>query len=187
MRLTEQQFLDSLNADQTAFYNSRLLSIRDQFQATYAVSVSEVTAAKAQQLNELQTQVTTLTAEKAALQADAERLIGEKASLLSEVERLTPPPVPDGFLTADWARFRNLILSDEAVQRVAFGNPTAWPLIVLYLTQLSSTPSRGADIAALWTIVEQNTPVTPDEVARINAIASECGVPLRMHENGSIG
>jgi hypothetical protein len=148
----------------------------------------------------LLTQVTTLTGERETLQSQADTIPGltaqiaelttEKAELEAEVARLTalvPPPVPDAFLSADWPRFRNLILSDEAVQRVAVGNPTAWPLMVLYLTQLSSTPSRGADIAALWTMLEANTPVTPEEVARINVIAEDCGVPLRMNEDGSIG
>lgn len=124
----------------------------------------------------LQEQLATLTAEKEALQAEVDRLT-----------LLVPPPVPDAFLSADWPRFRNAILSDDAVQRVATGNPTAWPLMVLYLAQLSSQPSRGVDIAQLWTMLEQNTPITPDEVARINAIAEECGVPLRMNADGSIG
>ncbi len=148
----------------------------------------------------LQTSLTKMTVDRDAqklladavpgLQAQLETLIAEKQALQAEVERLTalvPPPVPDAFLSADWPRFRNLILSEEAVQRVATGNPTAWPLMVLYLAQLSSTPSRGADIAQLWTMLEQNTPITPDEVARINAIATECGVPLQMHDDGSIG
>lgn len=150
--------------------------------------------------SDLTSQVATLTAERDALQSQVdtipglneqiESLTAEKAELEAEVARLTalvPPPVPDVFLSADWPRFRNLILSDPAVQRVATGNPTAWPLMVLYLAQLSSTPSRGADIAQLWTMLEANTPVTPEEVARINAIAAECGVPLRMNEDGSIG
>jgi len=124
----------------------------------------------------LQQQLATLTAEKEALQAEVERLTA-----------LVLPPVPDAFLSADWPRFRNLILSDEAVQRVAIGNPTAWPLMVLYLAQLSSTPSRGVDIAQLWTMLEANTPITSDEVERINAIATECGVPLQMNSDGSIG
>jgi len=126
----------------------------------------------------------------AAVVAERDVLIAEKAALHAEVDRLTllvPAPVPDAFLSADWARFRNAILSDEAVQRVATGNPTAWPLMVLYLAQLSSQPSRGVDIAQLWTMLEANTPITSDEVERINAIATECGVPLQMNSDGSIG
>lgn len=122
--------------------------------------------------------------------AERDALAEQVATLTAEVDRLTallPPPVPDAFLNADWPQFRVRILSDPAVQRVAAGNSTAWPLMVLYLAQLSSTPSRGLDIAQLWTFMESQTPVTAEEVDRINAIASECGVPLRMNEDGSIG
>lgn len=114
----------------------------------------------------------------------------ERSTMQAEIDRLTllvPPPVPDVFLNADWPQFRVRILSDPAVQRVASGNSTAWPLMVLYLAQLSSMPSRGLDIAQLWLFMESQTPVTPEEVTRINAIASECGVPLQMNEDGSIG
>lgn len=117
-------------------------------------------------------------------------LEAQRATMQAEIDRLTllvPPPVPDAFLNADWPQFRVRILSDPAVQRVASGNSTAWPLMILYLAQLSSTSSRGLDIAQLWTFMESQTPVTPEEVARINAIASECGVPLQMNEDGSIG
>jgi hypothetical protein len=112
-----------------------------------------------------------------------------RAELQAEIDRLTtlvPTPVPDGFAAADWPRFRTLILADPAVQRVAAGNPVLWPVVVLYLRELSEIPSRGADIAQLWTIMEQQTPVTTEEVARINAIATECGVPLQMNSDGSI-
>jgi len=168
--------------------------------AAFTAFASQFAATTVAERDSLQTQVATLTSERDTLQNQAdtipslqsqiESLTSEQAALQAEVARLTalvPPPVPDAFLSADWPRFRNLILSDEAVQRVAVGNPTAWPLMVLYLTQLSSTPSRGADIAALWTMLEANTPVTPEEVARINVIAEDCGVPLRMNEDGSIG
>lgn len=132
-------------------------------------------------------QVTALTAERDAALAGVQSVT---ATMQAEIDRLTllvPPPVPDAFLNADWPQFRVRILSDPAVQRVASGNSTAWPLMILYLAQLSSTPSRGLDIAQLWTFMESQTPVTPEEVARINAIASECGVPLQMNEDGSIG
>jgi hypothetical protein len=166
----------------------------------FAAFATQFAAGAVAERDSLQSALTALTAERDSLQTQVDTIPGltaqiveltaEKAALQAEVARLTalvPPPVPDAFLSADWPRFRNLILSDEAVQRVAVGNPTAWPLMVLYLTQLSSTPSRGADIAALWTMLEQNTPITGEEVARINAIAENCGVPLRMNEDGSIG
>lgn len=114
----------------------------------------------------------------------------QRETMQFEIDRLTalmPPPVPDAFLNADWPQFRVRILSDPAVQRVASENSTAWPLMVLYLAQLSSMPSRGLDIAQLWTFMESLTPVTAEEVTRINAIAAECGVPLQMNEDGSIG
>ena len=124
------------------------------------------------------------------LTAQIETLAADRLSLQAEVQRLTglvPPPVPDAFLSADWAGFRDRILVDAAVQRVAAGNPAIWPVLAMYMQELQSNPQRGTDIARLWTLIEANTPVTPDEVARINAIASECGVPLRMNSDGSIG
>lgn len=167
--------------------------------AISATTFAELSAEKASHA-ETQSTLATVTSERDAALAQSESLQAQVdtipdlqsqiAELTAEVARLTalvPPPVPDAFLSADWSGFRNAILSDEAVQRVASGNPTAWPLMVLYLTQLSSTPSRGADIAQLWTIMESHTPVTTEEVARINAIAEECGVPLRMNDDGSIG
>jgi hypothetical protein len=120
MKLTEQQFLDSLNADQTTFFNDRLISIRNQFQASYAASVAEVSAAKDQLLTDCRGALAGAVAERDALQAslatmmedrDAQKAIAdtvpglqeqvatlsvEKAALQAEVERLTllvPPPL----------------------------------------------------------------------------------------------
>jgi len=122
MKLTEQQFLDSLNADQTTFFNDRLISIRNQFQASYAASVAEVSAAKDQLLTDCRGALAGAVAERDALQAslatmmgdrDAQKAIAdtvpglqeqvatlsvEKAALQAEVERLTalvPPPLPE--------------------------------------------------------------------------------------------
>lgn len=137
--------------------------------------------------------VPAITAERDALQTQVDAIPGlqeQIATLTAEVERLTalvPPPVPDVFANADWVQFRARILSDAAVQRVAIGNPTAWPLMVLYLSQLATTPSRGVDIAQLWSFLIVSTPITADEVAGINTIANECGVPLAMNPDGSIG
>lgn len=166
----------------------------------FTAFASQFAAGAVAERDTLQSQVTTLTIERDTLQSQADTIPGlqsqieelatAKAELEAEVARLTalvPPPIPDEFAAADWPQFRNRVLSDPAVQRVATGNSTAWPLMVLYLAQLSSTPSRGADIAQLWTMLEANTPVTPEEVARINAIAESCSVPLRMNEDGSIG
>lgn len=90
MKLTEQQFLDGLTADQVAFFNARLVEIRDQFQASYAASVAEVSAAKDQLLID----------EKST--HDATRLERDTAvesvqPLQAEIDRLTaliPPPLP---------------------------------------------------------------------------------------------
>ncbi len=55
---------------------------------------------------------------------------------------------------------------------------TAWPTdCAADLTQLATDHFEGIDIAQLWTLMEQNTPVTAEEVARLNAIATQCNVP----------
>jgi len=210
MKLTEQQFLDGLTTDQASYFNARLISIRDEFQASYAASVASVSAAKDHLLVDKTAEfeaeksahaatkavadtVPTITAERDALQTQVDAipdLQEQIKTLTAEVERLTalvPPPVPDVFANADWTQFRQRILSDAAIQRDAIGNPTAWPLMVLYLSQISTTPSRGVDIAQLWSFLIVSTPITPDEAAGINTIANECGVPLAMNPDGSIG
>jgi 4-aminobutyrate aminotransferase-like enzyme len=82
MKLTEQQFLDSLNAGQAEYFNARLISIRDQFQATYAESVASVSAAKDQQLIDMAAE---LQAEQIG-HAEKRRLI---ESLKTQVQQLT--------------------------------------------------------------------------------------------------
>lgn len=124
------------------------------------------------------------------LLAERDSLQAQLTEAQAEIERLTalvPPPIPDALANADWQQFRSRVLADPAVQRVAAGNSTAWPLLVLYLAELALKPSRAADIANLWTLMESNTPVQPDEVDRINAIAADCGVPITMNADGSIG
>lgn len=103
---------------------------------------------------------------------------------ITELEAQLNPPNP--FPNADWASFKFAILADEAIQRVAKENATAWPLMVLYLSQLDTNPARGADIAQLWNFMEAHTAVDATEIARINAISRQFGIPLQMNSEGQV-
>lgn len=112
MKLTEQQFIDGLTADQIAFYNARLIEIRDQFQASYAASVAEVAAAKDQLLIDEKSahaaSVAEVSAAKDALlnaeqqahvatQLERDTAVESVRPLQAEIDRLTaliPPPLP---------------------------------------------------------------------------------------------
>lgn len=142
----------------------------------------------------LQTQVDTLTADIAAANAAKQQAESDKAAALeqlaaanariAELEAQINPPNP--FPNADWASFKFTILSDPAIQRVAAENATAWPLMVLYLSQLDTNPARGADIAQLWNFIEAHSAVNSTEIARINAISQQFGIPLQMNSEGQI-
>lgn len=82
MKLTEQQFLDGLTADQVAFFNARLIEIRDQFQASYAASVVEVSAAKDALLASEQSA-------HAATQSSLDTATASVQPLQAEIDRLT--------------------------------------------------------------------------------------------------
>jgi hypothetical protein len=122
----------------------------------------------------------TLKTDKAELTTERDSALEKVATLEAELDTLKNPPNPD----ADWKSFRFGILADPAINRVATQNATAWPLMVLYLSQLDTMPSRGLDIAQLWNFLEANTAVDADEIARINAIAEKFGIPLRINEEG---
>ena len=134
---------------------------------------------------ELKEQLTTLTSERDAAVSQATSANEQIATLQNRISELTAPP-PNPFPDADWANFKFAILADEAIQRVANENATAWPLMVLYLSQLDTNPARGLDIAALWNFMDAHSAVSADEIARINAIAETHGVPLSMNAEGQI-
>lgn len=154
-----------------------------QQQATIATLTTE--------RDSLQSQVAELTADvqtaSSQLEATTNQLAAANATietLQARIDELENPPNP--FPNADWQAFRQAALNDPAVLRVAEGNPVLWPVLFMYLSELSTNPSRGPDIAWLWNTMEGNTPVTSDEVARVNGIAEQFGVPLRMNAEGQI-
>jgi seryl-tRNA synthetase len=106
----------------------------------------------------------------------------EIETLTARIDELENPSNP--FPDADWKNFRFAILADPAIDRVATENATAWPLMVLYLSQLDTMPSRGLDIAQLWNFLEAHTAVDTEEIARINATAERFNIPLRINEEG---
>lgn len=101
MKLTEQQFLDSLNTDQAEYFNARLISIRDEFQATYAAAVASVSEAKDQLLTstteELKAERETLAVKlrlAEELKSSVESLTVERDSLTTQVASLMVPQPP---------------------------------------------------------------------------------------------
>lgn len=158
----------------------------------YPLDQSEVAAAFAAfntqmllQRDQLALEVAELTQERDLALAARELTATQLVEVQAELDSIKNPPNP--FPGADWATFRGSVLSDPAVQRIALGNQTAWPLMVLYLSQLSTHPERATDIAQLWSLMELNTPIQSDEIARLNTIAETCNVPLRLNDDGSIG
>lgn len=125
-------------------------------------------------------------AKDAAIQAkqQAETQVATLQARIAELEAELNPPNP--FPNADWQGFREAALTDPAIQRVAAGNPVLWPVLFMYLSELSTNPARGRDIAWLWNTMETQTPVSADEIARVNAIAANHGVPLQMNSEGQI-
>lgn len=115
--------------------------------------------------------------------AALEQLAAANARIAELEAQINPPnPFPD----ADWDGFKFAIFADPAIDRVARANPVSWPLMVQYLSQLDTNPARGPDIAQLWNFMEAYTAITPEEVARINAISQQHGVPLHLNEEGQI-
>lgn len=145
-----------------------------QLQAEYNANINDNTAK--------QSQIAALTAERDARPTQAQ--LDAANARIAELEAQLSPPNP--FPNADWAGFRAAALTDPAVQRVAAGNSVLWPVLFMYLSELSTNPARGKDIAWLWNTMEMQTPVTAEEIQRVNAIAETHGVPLSMNAEGQI-
>ena len=139
-------------------------------------AIAEKAAAVAS-LAKVQADLETATAQLAAMTAERDSLQEQLDAILNPVN-----PFPD----ANWQGFRVAALSDPAVQRVAAGNQAAWPLLLLYLAELEAKPARALDVAILWNMLETNTPVTPEEVQRINASARSFGIPFVLNAEGQI-
>jgi len=101
MKLTEQQFLDGLTADQSAYFNARLIEIRTQFQEMYADAVASVSAAKDQLLASALEELQAKKDEADQLQSNVLTLTAERNSLAEQVQSLTVPqtPVADYMIT----------------------------------------------------------------------------------------
>lgn len=167
------------------------LSSVEQLPVAVTQAISAINAQLQAQVDQLTTDLASANAAKqqaesslASITAERDQLLADKASLQSELDALKNPPNP--FPDADWKSFRFAILADPAINRVAEVNATAWPLMVLYLSQLDTMPSRGPDIAQLWNFMEAHSAVTAEEIARINAIAEQFKIPLRLNSEGQI-
>ena len=169
---------ETLKAEKT-----ELTTQRDSLQSR----VTELTASRdsvQNQLTEATTSLATATGQVGTLTSERDSALEQVATLQAELDAIKNPPNP--FPDADWKSFRFAILADPAINRVANENATAWPLMVLYLSQLDTMPSRGLDIAQLWNFLEANTAVNAEEIARINGISEQFGIPLRLNEQGQI-
>ena len=173
---SQQTQISTLTAERDS-----LQSELTELQADYDAKVGDNNA-KQSQIDALTEQVATLTAERDA--RPTQQQLDAANELIAELEAQLNPPNP--FPNADWQGFRASALSDPAVQRVAAGNPVLWPVLFMYLSELQANPSRGADIAWLWNTMESRTPVTTEEIQRVNAIAETHGVPLSMNAEGQI-
>ena len=160
---------------------AQLTTERDSLQSDYDAKVNDANAKQAQ-IDSLTEQVATLTSERDARPTQAQ--LDAANARIAELEAQLSPPNP--FPDADWAGFRAAALTDPAVQRVAAGNSVLWPVLFMYLSELSTNPARGKDIAWLWNTMEMQTPVTAEEIQRVNAIAETHGVPLSMNAEGQI-
>lgn len=158
-------------------FNAGTLAERDALQAQVTELTADLETASSQ-AESLASQVTELSQRPTQAQFNA---ANEQIAAL-ELQLHPPNPFPD----ADWPGFRQAALTDPAVQRVAAGNSVLWPVLFAYLSELSTNPARGQDIAWLWNTMESQTPVGLDDVARVNAMAEEFGVPLRMNTEGQI-
>lgn len=127
MVLTEQQFLDGLTADQSTYFNGRLISIRDEYQAAYAQSVVDVSAAKDQLLaaeQEAHSATKTLldeaTAKLPELQAENDRLTALVPQPLGQ-RQVTPEQFltrfsPDDLVTIDQSKDPRVIIAKLTLQ-----------------------------------------------------------------------
>ena len=172
---------DAAFASFASAFSVAAISERDSLQ-TELTELQADNTAKQSQIDSLTEQVATLTAERDA--RPTQQQLDAANELIAELEAQLNPPNP--FPNADWQGFRASALSDPAVQRVAAGNPVLWPVLFMYLSELQANPSRGADIAWLWNTMESRTPVTTEEIQRVNAIAETHGVPLSMNAEGQI-
>lgn len=169
-------------------------------QADYDAKVND-NEAKQVQIDSLTEQVATLTAERDArpTQKQLDILTTQVTELASrptqeqldtantritELETQLNPPNP--FPNANWIGFKQAVLTDPAVRRVAESDTMLWPILFNYLSELSSNPARGQEIAWLWNQMETKCPVDKDEINRINGIAEHFNIPLRMNEEGQI-
>ena len=173
--------------------NGRVVSLdpRNPTAAELQDANEAFSASQQSRIAELETERDAVQSELTELQSDYDSLVALRDELASQVESLQeridelenpPNPFPD----ADWSGFRVAALSDPAVQRVAVGNPVLWPLLLMFLNELSSNPARAADIAGLWNMMESVVPVTAEEIDRVNAIAVDKQVPFRLDSNGQI-
>jgi hypothetical protein len=164
---------------------------RTEVLAAFGVFVESLKAELAKERDKVIADLAELTADlqtaSTQLEAATNQLAAANATietLQARIDELENPPNP--FPDADWQGFRQAALTDDAVLRVASGNAVLWPVLFAYLSELSTNPARGRDIAWLWNTMEAQTPVSKEEVARVNGIAQRFGVPLRMNDEGQI-
>ena len=87
--MTDQEFIDGLTAQQATYFNARLVSIRNEFQASYAASVASVVTAKDALYSAKESELSTITTEKTQALTNLATRTTERDSLQSQVTTLT--------------------------------------------------------------------------------------------------
>lgn len=155
MKLTEQQFIDSLSAEQKEFFNAKLIEIRTHFQTTYADSVTSVAAAKDQ-----------------LLAATAEELEREKKAR-AETHRLAESRKEENDQLT--ARVSSVLVERDSLKAQAESVPEL-------IEQISTLTSEVARLTALIPPPVENYMITPGVfVERLEAASP--GVIDRLWES----
>ncbi len=173
----------TVKRDSLASEKTELTTQRDSLQSR----VAELTNSR----DDLQTQLTEATTGLASATGQVETLTSERDSLQSQLETLQArinelenPPNP--FPNSDWQGFRSAALASPVIMRMAVSNIGNFMMLLIYLTEMQKDPATSLKMAAVWNEMETKTPLSPEEIAGINALAAHYQVPMVLNSEGQI-